>query len=478
MLRIPVCAFALSCATLAGAQPVPEVLSLDRPPAPVSGPPVSVEPGSEARLPLIDLERAWAEAWERDPTLRAARAASLVAAERVPLAESQRLPQVQFSASYVKNDIDRTQLNFLGRPVSTEERYASRNQTLSVRQALYRPALLAALDQADAIAQQGLAQLRSQEQQLTRRLLQAYLQTLLAQEQIRLIEAQAKAIDGQLRAAEQAFARGVGTRTDVDETRARRDLNEAQRLQAALQLQVARRRLQALVGVGFDRLAPLQPAQARLGLALGRNANAWVERALQASPELMALRAQLDAAVQEVRRLRAGHLPTLDAIAQWQKSTSENVNQPNSGYTNRAVGLQLQVPIYSGGAVSSQVRQAQHEVDRLREALAAQELELGVQVHSALQGVTDGVARVGALLTAEQSAVLALESAQRSFQAGVRSTLDVLDAQQRLAQVRLDLTRARHDALQAHVDLHALAGLVDDAFLQQLMASFGPAAAP
>lgn len=424
--------------------------------------------GQSPAREVLDFETAWELAWQRDPTLRGARATLQGVEERVVQARAQRLPQVSLSASYLYNDIERQQTDILGQSTKLTEDYVSRNETLQLRQALYRPALNAQRNQARAIVAQGMAQLTVQEQRLALRVMQAYLQILKSEELITLLQVQSRRAQTQQRAAERALERGVGTRTDVDEARAQRDLIVAKMIEAELQRDLARRQLVALIQQPVERLRPLNPRAALPVLAWGDEPETWVDRALANSPEVSNVRAQREVALSDVQRARTGHYPTLDAIVQVRRSRSETVTNPDAGYTNRSVGVQLQIPIYSGGQVSSTVRQALFDVERLNEALQALELELGVRVHNALSRVREGSARIDALRTALRSSEVALESAQRSFLAGTRTTLDVLDAEQRQAQVVLDLARARHDRLLALVELHSLTGDIDLAFITSL----------
>lgn len=157
------------------------------------------------------------------------------------------------------------------------------------------------------------------------------------------------------------------------------------------------------------RFAPQAP-QARM--------DDWIARAKNASPELQALRAQGEAARLEVQKTESGHLPTLDAVAGWSRSDSDSVT---ARYEQKTFGLQLNIPLYSGGAVNSQVRQALATQERAREALEGARRELGVRLHQEFRAMTEGVLRIRAPEQAVRSAQQALLSNQKSFQAGGRT---------------------------------------------------------
>jgi outer membrane protein/protease secretion system outer membrane protein len=180
------------------------------------------------------------------------------------------------------------------------------------------------------------------------------------------------------------------------------------------------------------------------------------------------LRAQRESMGHELNKARAGHLPTLDFIAQVQRSRSENTLSPQSRYQNTSVGVQLNVPLYSGGSVNSVTRQVSAEVERLNEALEALKADIGVRVHREYRTVTEGVARIEALEMAVRSAEVALDSARKSAAAGVRTQVDILNAEQALSQSLRDLNESRYVMLAALVRLQSLAGESDESLIARL----------
>jgi outer membrane protein/protease secretion system outer membrane protein len=413
----------------------------------------------------LDLAQAWEAALARDPQLRAARASTEGSRERIAQARGQLLPQVSASAQRSRNELN-SETPFLGgAPVTQHDFYTSRNETLTVRQPLFRPVLTAQLRQARALVANAEAVLEQEEQRLLMRLAQAYLESLQAEEQLRLVGVQKAAVAGQLEAARKGFAAGSGTRTDIDEAQARLDLNTAQELEARQNVEFTQRQLALLVGqpvdsvaaVAVDRLplTPPQPAQLE----------DWLARAELASPELRAVVAQAQAAREEVQKARAGHYPTLDALAQNSRSDSENPTRVDSRYRQKQIGVQLNVPIYQGGQVQSQVRQALAEVERIESVLEGTRLDLSSRVHREFRGVTEGIARIRALEQAVRSAEQLAVSSRRSQQAGSRTVLDILNAEQQLGTARRDLAQARLGYVLAFVRLRTLAGDPRDAII-------------
>ena len=406
----------------------------------------------------MDFRQAYEAAYDNDASIRAARAGAQASRERLPQARAQLLPNVTLNAGRNYNNLTSEGRNVLGQPSRSEATYYSGSQTLTVRQSLYRPYQRAQVRQAQAQVEDADAALERDEQSLVVRVGEAYFEALLAEDQLALILAQKTTYTTQLDAARKSLSAGSGTRTDVDEAQAKLDMTTAQELEARQNQNFTRHRVEVLTGQRLDVLAQLDVARFVPQSPLPGVVDAWIERAEQASPELQSLRAQLEAARQEIEKAKAGHKPTLDVVAQWARTNSDSVTSVNSRYDNKTLGLQLSVPLYAGGYVNSTVRQAVAAQERAQEMLEAARRDLGVRVHREFRGVTEGVLRIQALEQAVRSAEQAVLSNQRSFQAGFRTTLDVLNAEQQKITAQRDLAQARYLYLVSRLRLQALAG--------------------
>ncbi|HNQ10448.1 MAG TPA: TolC family outer membrane protein [Giesbergeria sp.] len=406
----------------------------------------------------MDLRQAYEAALENDASIRASRAAAEAGRERLPQARAQLLPNVSFIAGRNYNDLTSEGRNVLGQPTTSQTQYWSGSQVLSVRQPLYRPYLTAQLKQAEAQVQDADATLERDEQSLVVRVGESYFDALLAREQVALVLAQKATYTTQLDAARKGFAAGSGTRTDVDDAQARLDLTVAQELEARQNESYTLHRLETLTGQPVESLAGVDAGRFVPQEPVPASVQEWIARAEEHSPELQSLQAQLEAARQEIEKAKAGHRPTLDAVAQWARTNSDTVTSVNSRYDNKTLGLQLSIPLYSGGYVSSTVRQAVATQTRVQEMLEATRRDLGVRVYREFRGVTEGVLRIRALEQAVRSAEQAVRSSRKSFEAGSRTSLDVLNAeQQRIAALR-DLAQARYVYLVSRLRLQSLAG--------------------
>jgi TolC family type I secretion outer membrane protein len=408
----------------------------------------------------MDLQQAYQAALLQDATTRAARAALQASDERINQAKAQLYPNLSMSTGYQRNNLDRTQPNFLGQEAIANDRYPSKNATLTVRQPLYRKAIAVTIEQTQAQRDDVEAGLQKETQNLAVRVAEAYTQILYARDQLAFIDAQKAATSTQLEAARKQFAGGSGTRTDIDEAQARLDMAVALELEARQQQGFAQRQLALLINapvdlaalrsLAIDRLATWSPPSSSL--------EDWLTQAEARSPELRQLQARLETARLEVAKASAGHLPTLDAVAQWSRSDSENVTSPATRYLNRTIGLQLSVPLYAGGYVNATVREAVARQTQAEELLEATRRDLALRITTEYRNVTEGLLRIRALEQAERSADQLAQSSRKSMQAGVRTLVDVFNADQKKAQTQRDLARARYEMLVAYVRLQALVG--------------------
>ena len=406
----------------------------------------------------MDLLQAYEAAQAQDATILTSRAAADATRERIPQARSQLLPNVAMNVARNKNNLANTSPNFLGQESTTESKYFSNNQTLTIRQPIYHANLFAQYRQAKAQVDDAEASLAQDEQNLALRVSGAYFEALLAHDQLALVLAQRTAYTTQLDVARKSFTAGSGTRTDIDEAQARLDMNLAQEIEARQNVTYTLKQLESLINQPIDKLATLDVKKLELLGPQPDDIDAWKERAEQNSQELIALRARVEVARQEAEKAGAGHHPTLDVVAQWSHSESENVTNVNSRYTNAAVGLQLNVPIYSGGYVSSTVRQSLALLEQSTQTLASGRRDLGLRVYKEFRGVTENVPKIKALEQALRSADQLVLSSRKSFEAGSRTVLDVLNAEQQRMSVLRDLSSARYMYLMSKLRLQALVG--------------------
>jgi outer membrane protein, protease secretion system len=407
----------------------------------------------------LDLAQAYGLALQNDATIRASRAAAEAGREQLPQARSQFYPNISASFARAKNRLTTTGPDFFGQLTSRTDHYRSANDTLSIRQPIYRKAIGAQYQRALAGVMDVNAQLERDEQNLVMRVTQAYFEALLAEEQLVLIGVQKNTYAVAIDAARKSLSAGAGTRTDVEDAQARFDLAVAQEVEARQNVEVTRRQLQVLINQPtLDALAPIDTRKLQLTQPMPATMEEWLARAESSSPELQSARAQVEMAKADIERAKSGRYPTLDAFAQVSRSLSENPTTIHSEFDQKSVGLQLTIPLYQGGMVSSQIREAVATEQRAEEKLEELRRDLGVRVNREFSGMSQGVARVLALEQAVRSSEQLTISSRRSFEAGARTRLDILNAEQQAGTARRDLAQARFNYLVARVRLNALAG--------------------
>ena len=425
----------------------------------------------------MNFKQVYEAALEQDATIRASRAAADSGRERLPQAKAALMPQISASAGRSNNNLDTTAPNILGNLSTTNDKYFSDSKTVQLRQPLMNMQRWLQFEQAKSQVAEVEATLDRELQNLVVRVAGAYFENLMADEQLELVLAQKLTYSTMVDAAKKGLAAGSGTRTDIDDAQARLDMSLAQELEARQNQDLTRRQLQLLMNQPVPAVAKLNVSSLKLEGPVPSSLEEWTLKAEQHSPEVKAMQARLEAARREVSKSQAGHFPTLDAVAQWSNSGSENITRINSRYENKTLGLQLNIPIFSGGYVNSTIRQAVAEQTRAEESLEALRRDLGVRVHKEFRGVSEGVMRVRALEQAVRSADQMMKSTQMSLKAGARTQLDVLNAQQQYTMTLRDLAQARYVYLLSKLRLASLAG--DDALtsVNEINAFFFPVSA-
>jgi outer membrane protein len=334
------------------------------------------------------------------------------------------------------------------------------------------------MDQAKMQVSQADKQYNLSQQTLILRTTEAYFEVLIAQDKIDLIRAQKAAILSQLDQANATFEVGTATITDVNEAQARYDLIVAQEIAAVNEHQIAKRAVQAITGEIPETLATVKTDIQVISLQ--QNMQDWQEIARQNNLNIQIQQDNLKLAEQEIALKSAGHLPTLDAVASYTDSYtngSPSVFSTGNELKNATIGLQLEIPIYQGGAVSSQVRQAAYNKQKAQDDLDLARRQTDLETQRTYLNLDTSIAQVKALEQALISSQSQLDSTKLGYEVGVRTSVDVLNAQQQLYSAKRDLLQARYNYLVNIVRLKSASGLVAEADLveinQQLIAHAG-----
>lgn len=415
-----------------------------------------------------DLKQVFRDARGYDAQYGAARYALQAGLEKLPQGRSLILPTLGLTSS-----ITRTNLDIDGRgpnpAPATTRTFNTATYQLTFSQPIYRPQNKAQYEQAEFQVRQAEAVFGQAAQDLVIRSAQAYFDVLSAQDTLALVRAQKAAISEQLAQAKRNFEVGTATITDTHEAQARYDLNTAQEISALNDLEVKQRTLQQVTGKAYDKLKPLRN-DVKLSPPTPNNMQSWVEIAEKQSFPVLIQEAASEIAGLEIKRTRSANYPTLDLVASIGQTnqTGSNISPTGSLLTPSSVGLQVSVPLYQGGALSSREREASANYEKAKQDLENARRASALSSRQSYLGVINGIAQLTALEAALVSSQSALDSNKLGYEVGVRINIDVLNAQQQLFSTRRDLATARYNTIMNYLRLKAAAGSLREEDLDEV----------
>lgn len=407
------------------------------------------------------------QALTSDPTLAAARSANQATQERLAQARSLFFPTINFVMDATRTATDIRYLNNQNNPFRAggRENFDTFGYGVDARQPIFRKQNFDQYDQAELRVLQSDLQLIQTQQNLMLRVSDAYFDVLLARDNIELINAQKAAISGQLEQANANFEVGTATITDVNEAQARYDLILAQEIAAVNQLETAKRALQAILGQMPPSLAGVNPS-IEVTSPKPLDMEQWVEITRQNNLNINIQQRALEIAEEEIELQNAGHYPMLDVVGRYNDTRQGgSANGFGSDLQVGEIGLQLQIPIYQGGLVNARAREAVALRQQAQENLEAARRQAEFETRTAYLNLTGNVAQVSALEQALTSSRSQLESTQLGYEVGVRTSVDVLNAQQQFYTAQRDLLQARYNYLLSVLQLKAATGLIDESDL-------------
>lgn len=406
-----------------------------------------------------DLAAAYQMAGNNDPALRGARATRDANLEAKPLAQAQLRPSVALTgdASYNYRDVYQSPLG------ASDDSFVSGDAALQLTQPLYRKDLTIQLAQAEDQVSKAAVDYAVAEQDLIVRVTEAYFGVLSAQDTLTFAEANVKAIARQLDQAKQRFEVGLIAITDVNEAQARYDQSRADAIIARNDLDNAVESLREITNEATGPLARLKPG-VPLDPPQPPSLDEWTELALGNNPGVISARYDADIAKKQIELRDAGDSPTLDLVGSY--GLSRTGADSGTDANNAVIGLQLNVPLYTGGGVAAGTRQARFQYEAAQELLEQRRRAVQTQVRNAFRGVNASISRVRALEAAEVSAKSALEATEAGFEVGTRTLVDVLDSQRDLFRAQRDLAVSRYDYVLNTLSLRQAAGTLGAADIE------------
>lgn len=427
----------------------------------IAGAVMALAPPAQA----VDLVGVRDMALRNDPQLRAAALRREAGEENKYIAWANFLPTLDGSArvSYGDNEVDIADQRISETDIDDE------NLRLELRQTLYNQSNYEELQRGRAQASRAEADYLIAYQDFLLRVAERYFAVLTAQDSLRFALAEEAALQRQFEQADQRFEVGLAAVTDVHEARASYDNARARTILARNQLEDAQEALRELTGQHFENYRPLAN-ELPLEAPLPENPQDWVDFAIELRPELIASRFTAETAEADMELARAGYFPTLELIASYNRFTDNefplrNDQQDVIGVvpfenSDSQVQLQLNVPIFRGGRVTTRTRQARYLMSAAYEDVEAQQRAAVRAAENAYRDVMAGIQEVEAFRQALVSAQSALDATNSGFEVGTRTIVDVLLAEQRYYQAQRDYSNARHDYILDHLRLRRSAGLL------------------
>lgn len=409
----------------------------------------------------LRLMQAYEAALAFDPGYQASQHALDAAREGPVIARGRLLPQVNLSAATSASEGWRQFPNALNQDVRVSLDYTSPQFSLGMRWSVINLEGVAAMVQAEAQADLAEQQHRAGRLDLLDRLVMAYLQLIAAQETLRLTGDQVAASEVQLEQARRRQAAGEGTSVQTAQAAASVEAARSRLVDASSQLQIARQGVVRLTGLtGFDE--PELPDAAAPTPLFPADLAEWVVIGLRSSPMVRVRERAVEVARAQVLRDLAGHAPRLDLVGSVSRVRSEGLSTIGQTSSLRSLGVQLQVPLYSGGAVQASVRQAKARERQAEEELRRERETLTLELTRWWQQVESATARAQSLAQALEASALALRGAERGRQEGMVSAGDEAQLRANDLELRRQFAQARLDLILARMRLQVYAGVAPE----------------
>lgn len=371
------------------------------------------------------------------------------------------LPQIDAQAKVANNRTFERQTSTQPQPTGSpsDDNYNSASVSVQATQALFDATNWYELKRSEKQVDQQSLTLEQTRQQVLFDVSDAYFAILQARDILAARVAQEKAIRRQLEQAKEQFQVGLIAITDVHEAQASYDLARAQRIAAANDLQVSFEALERLTGKRYDSIEGLA-GDIPIETPKPATRDAWVSMAMENNPTLLATRKGIDIARDNVDIARAGHLPTLDAYADYNYSNND-IDYLSGHNSGAEIGLQASVPIFHGGSTSAQVKSNTYKLEASQYDFEAQRRQTTQQVRSFYTQVVNDVQTVEARRQAVVSNRSALEATRSGYQVGTRNIVDVLQAEQNLYDALASYAQSRYAYVTDMLGLRRESGTLD-----------------
>ena len=378
------------------------------------------------------------------------------------------LPSIDISVSRSTVSQERTD----GTGLDLDQNYVTESDNISLRQPVYRPKLLRDYEK---VKKEILAEkfaLSNKEDMLKMKVAETYFNLLRAYEEQLLIEKKINLLSEQKNAASKSIEAGTGTITELAEINAANDKALADQIRANQDVRIQLNELNFFTGDNIKKIKTLNGDQHNFKDFEEQTISSWEDKAISNNFELRSKREKIAAARIALSSEKLMRYPTVDLNAQLARGTSESTFFVDSETKTSSLGLTFSMPLYRGGSISSRIRQSASLLDAEVEGLRFQEEDLKKKVQKAYYSMQESIKLSDALKSAVKSAMIELESNQKSANAGIRNQLDVLISQQKALGVERELVDTKLNAIYFWLSLNSLASSLDKSTLKSLNSYF------
>ena len=412
----------------------------------------------------LDLMQSYELALRNDPTYRSASKDYEAGLENNTIGRSALLPKLAASYNQNKNQSTQWGAQYTGGPnVSSNWSYPSNYSYLQLTQPIFSLEALARWRQ--GVAQSDLSQSKYlyNTQDLLIRVLQAYTDLLFSMDQLQFQTAERDAFFEQFKVAKSLQKNGEVSITDVLEAEASYQVADAKMIDAKDAIENAKRKLIGIIGEPIENLNQVHKLAGNYPfLTLSTNRfDDWKEKALVNNAELKAATNNTEVAKQEYRKNHAGHYPVVNLIGAMTTQQSNTVSSINQTTNQNYVGVQVNLPIYSGGEIVGRSYQAYANYEKAQADYDVTREKVITELRKQYDAVVSGKQKILALTAAQESATQLVRAMRKSVLAGERINVDVLIAEKGLFNTRRDLAQIKYNYLLAYLKLNQLGGTLD-----------------
>lgn len=402
-----------------------------------------------------DLLTLYQKALTQDSRLAIGESEYRAALEAKPGARASLLPQLSASGRYEHHDQTYDDIPAARANLYKDGSYSSRNLSLTLDQTIYDRSQWKAYAQADDVVFQAEAEKKASEQDLIMRLATAYFETLAAADNLKFTQMEKQATAHQADEMKRRFEAGLTTQVDVKESAAQLSLASAQEIDATYQLSVEKENLSVITGETPTRLRNLK---ANLQLQpLKGSMEDWTKISLGNSPQVRSALAALHHAEKEVERRRSHYLPTVGLTAEYSNNDDDGGFSEGKD-TDTSIGVELNMPIFSGGKTRSEVREAKALLVKAKKQYQLAKRETLRETRAAYLNAKASINRMTALQQALVATDAAYAASRTGLQIGTRTVLEVLSGLRESLRAKKDYKRARYDYVLSLLRLKQAAG--------------------